>query len=164
MTKKEEYLKEIAENPTMSDQEKLDISVTECKFDIIECCEEYAEAAGGGVDRICVFCSWGETMKDNFSCSYFRIGNDIKMDYQLCSDVKLNMNLQISIIRDMLDITRLCNKYDADVPKEMKLFYNPEERYLKTDYGWSYLLTEGRTERDIMAKWLKEAEEGMKGV
>ena len=133
MASKEEFLKEIAENPMMSDQTKLDISVTKCKFDIIEFCERYAKAAGGGVDRICVCCSWGKTKRESFSCAFFQRGHDIKMDHQLCGDIKPNQE-------DIQYISRLGDNYDAEAMKDIVIHFTPKEGCREGDYGWAYLM------------------------
>lgn len=139
---------------------------SELQADMVSICLEYAE---NRADKIYIYCS---CEKKVISSNFFYIINGILLKKHKLNDaIKLSDNgfsYDISIERqnaaleiineDIEEINEVCQKYNREMPTEMKLIYDVNKNSLEAKYRYDLVYSNDseKTARDVADEWFEQ--------
>lgn len=134
---------------------------TELQTDMISICMEYAEKRA---EMIYIYCSCEEGMIS--SDFFYKINsnivkknklNDAIVDGEKPYDVSVDRQKgAIDIITDnIISIKKLCQKYQRDMPTQIKLIYDVSQNKVRADYRYDIVFSNDKkkTSYDVLEEW-----------
>ncbi len=143
---------------------------SELQADMVSACLEYVEKR---VEKVYIYCSFeGNMLSGDF---FYKVNgkvvrkhklNDAITDKQKEYDVSITRQKTAvnKILDDIKAINKLCQKYQRDMPTQMKLVYDVAANALNADYCYEAVFSndENKTAYDVLEEWYnleKEVEE-----
>jgi hypothetical protein len=141
---------------------------SELQSDIVSICLEYVN---NRADKIYIYCSYenGIISSDFFYNINGKVVERHKLNDAIQEQIdKQNLEYDVSTERqdavlniieeDILKIKSVCQKYDRDMPSEIKLIYNVKDHKLKAKYRYDLVYTNDpvKSADDIAMEWFDQ--------
>lgn len=143
---------------------------SELQADMVSICLEYAE---NRADKIYIYCSCeNKVISSNF---FYLINGMLLKKHKLNDAIKLSTNgfsydvsgerqnavLEI-INEDIEEINEVCQKYNREMPTEMKLIYDVNKNSLEAKYRYDLVYSNDseKTANDVAGEWFEQIKNG----
>lgn len=128
--------------------------------DMVQICLEYVE---NRADKVFIYGSYED---NTISCDYFYDINGHKIERHKLNSINSIYDTSIQrqkmcmdiLVDDMKQLISLCQKYERDMPTEIKLTYDVNSNSLNANYRYepTYSQYHDKTSDDIFEEWFKE--------
>ena len=131
----------------------------ELQSELISLC---LEVTNKKVDNIYVYASIEE--KSKMFNAFFRVGGEVKTLNQLGIDKGLVRQFLKLGTTDLDEVKKICKEYEAELPTEMKMYYNVETGKYNASYKYVTVCNEqtGVSAGEVFMSWMGEVKQEFK--